>query len=213
MIEVKSINENTTTQNTKTTCGGECKETLCWKCKYATGKKIPEPATLTSKKTGATKTCYSCPWASSFLPVPGWEAEKVTIKNRYGNEVVEIKSYQINSCPLFEDDGLKEDTIEDVIEALNLPVRYALSNRLILWDYYDIYKILLKEAKSIIGQQLNQDQILKVKIAAVREYAESLDYDLKDNYITQDEYDQKFNLTEILEDTLKKYHQKAIRKS
>lgn len=53
---------------------------LCWKCKNATG---------------------FCPWSQNFEPVEGWKAEATIIKE---SQCVEIESYNILECPLFEAD-------------------------------------------------------------------------------------------------------------
>lgn len=194
------------------TCQGKCQDTICWNCRYATGTQLPKTLVLTSKKTGAKRQFPGCPWATESVAVPGWKAEKTDIKNPEafgGNQ----ESYVVHECPLFVDDGRKEDTIEEIIEALNLPVRYALSNRLILWDYYSIYKSFTSDAKKMYGQNLTQDQILKVKIASLRGYVEDLEYELKEEYITQKEFDQKLDLVDTLEKMIKKYHEKQQKSS
>ena len=62
--------------------------TLCWKC----------------KNTNA----IVCPWFSKKEePVPGWVATPTIIKSQYrGSEtgVVEVRSYIVHECPLFEPD-------------------------------------------------------------------------------------------------------------
>lgn len=60
------------------------KRSLCWSCANATnGSK--------------------CPWARSFAPVPGWEAEKTQIKgNSKGDRGYE--SYNVRKCPLYRAD-------------------------------------------------------------------------------------------------------------
>jgi hypothetical protein len=197
-------NVNQTAQHT---CQGKCPDTLCWNCRYATGTQMPKTLVLTSKKTGAKRQFQGCPWTTASIAVPGWKAEKTIIKNP---EVFGGKqdSYIVYECPHFEPDTRKETTIEEIIEALGLPVRYALSNRLILWDYYDVYKILNTEAKKMYGPKPTSEQILKIKIAAVKAYIEDLEYDLNDKYITQEEFTQKLDLVDTLEKTLRKYHGK-----
>lgn len=57
---------------------------LCWSCANATnGSK--------------------CPWARSFAPVPGWEAEKTHIN---GNSKYDkgYDSYNVKQCPLYRAD-------------------------------------------------------------------------------------------------------------
>ena len=194
-------------QNTQHTCQGKCPDTLCWNCRYATGTQMPKPLVLTSRKTGAKRQFQGCPWATASIAVPGWKAEKTIIKNpeTFGGKQ---DSYIVYECPHFEPDIREETTIEEIIEALGLPVRYALSNRLILWDYYDVYKILNVEAKKVYGSKLTGEEILRLKIAAVKGYIEDLEYDLNDKYITQEEFDQKLNLVNTLEKMLRKYHGK-----
>ena len=197
----------TKTQTTIKTCQGKCPDTLCWNCRYATGTQMPKTLVLTNKKTGAKRQFQGCPWATASIAVPGWKAEKTIIKNpeTFGGKQ---DSYIVYECPHFEPDTRKEITIEEIIEALGLPVRYALSNRFILWDYYDVYKILNAEAKKIYGPKPTGEEILKVKIAAVKGYIEDLEYDLNEKYITQEEFAQKLDLIDTLEKTLRKYHGK-----
>ena len=194
-------------QNTQHTCQGKCPDTLCWNCRYATGTQMPKTLVFTSKKTGAKRQFHSCPWVTASIAVPGWKAEKTIIKNpeTFGGKQ---DSYIVYECPYFKPDTRKETTIEEIIEVLGLPVRYALSNRLILWDYYDIYKILNAEAKKIYGLKPTGEEILKVKIAAVKGYIEDLEYDLNDKYITQEEFEQRLDLVDTLEKMLRKYHNK-----
>jgi len=52
----------------------------CWKCK---------------------KACGGCSWSKDFTPVNGW-VETPTVKH---NNEIEYRSYEIHSCPEFEDDG------------------------------------------------------------------------------------------------------------
>lgn len=64
-------------------------ETLCWKCANA----VPD------------SNGHGCPWSRSFEPVEGWVAEPASyISNRMGKRV-EIQSYEVRSCPLFEGEG------------------------------------------------------------------------------------------------------------
>lgn len=194
-------------QNAQHTCQGKCPDTLCWNCRYATGIQMPKPLVYTSRKTGAKRQFQGCPWATASIAVPGWKAEKTIIKNpeTFGGKQ---DSYVVYECPHFEPDTRKETTIEEIIETFGLPVRYALSNRLILWDYYEIYKLLSLDAKKVYGSKPTSEEILKVKIAAVKGYIEDLEYDLNDDYITQEEFDQKLDLVDTLEKMLKKYHGK-----
>ena len=189
------------------TCQGKCPDTLCWNCRYATGTQMQKPLVLTSRKTGAKRQFQGCPWATASIAVPGWKAEKTIIKNpeTFGGKQ---DSYIVYECPYFKPDTRKETTIEEIIEVLGLPVRYALSNRLILWDYYDVYKILNAEAKKIYGPEPTSEEILKIKIAAVKGYIEDLEYDLNDKYITEEEFAQRLDLVDALEKMLKKYHSK-----
>lgn len=201
--------KETKTQETK--CSGGCNETLCWNCKYASGQQLPHSITLKNSKTGKSHTFHGCPWVSNFVAVPGWDAEKTIVKNRLGNEPSYQDSYNVKSCPLFEESERKEVTIDDIINDLGLPVRYALSNRLILWDYYDIYRIFVDQESMQNKKKLTGDEMLKIKIAAIRGFVEDLEFDLDDNYITQEEFDQKLNLIEVLEETIKKYHYKTVK--
>ena len=205
--EISNVN-----QNTQNTCKGKCPDTLCWNCRYATGSKFETPRTIKNNKTGATRRIERCPWADACKPVPGWKAEKTVIKNPeiYGDKV---DSYVVFECPCFKEDERKEITIEEIILEFNFPVRYALSNRLILWDYYDVYQILKTDAQKTYGLELTSEQSLRVKIASIRGYLEDLNFDLKDEYITQEEFDQKLDLVEILEETIKKCHDKPKKNS
>lgn len=194
-------------QNTQHTCQGKCPDTLCWNCRYATGTQMPKTLVLRSKKTGAKRQFQGCPWETASIAVPGWKAGKTIIKNPeiFGGKQ---DSYIVYECPYFKPDTRKETTIEEIIEVLGIPVRYALSNRLILWDYYEVYKLLSAEAKKIYGPKPTSEEILKIKIAAVKGYIEDLEYDLNDEYITQEEFTQKLDLIDALEKTLRKYHNK-----
>ena len=60
------------------------KRSLCWSCQNATngGK---------------------CPWARSFEPVRGWEAEKTHI-NGNGKGAKGYESYNVKQCPLYRAD-------------------------------------------------------------------------------------------------------------
>lgn len=200
--QISNVNQTATK-----TCQGKCPDTLCWNCRYATGTQMPKTLVLTSRKTGAKRQFKGCPWATASIAVPGWKAEKTIIKNpeTFGGKQ---NSYIVYECPYFEPDTRQETTIEEIIEVLGLPVRYALSNRLILWDYYDVYKILNAEAKKIYGPKPTSEEILRLKIAAVKGYIEDLEYDLNDKYITQEEFVQRLDLVDTLEKMLRKYHGK-----
>ena len=198
MIETK-------TQTTTNTCQGKCPDTLCWNCRYATGKDLPKPLVITSKKTGKKHVFYCCPWVSNGVKVPGWDAEKTVVYNQdiHGGP---IPSYLVKSCPYFKEDNNKETTIEEIIEALNLPVRYALSNRTILWDYYDIYKMFTRAAQKTYGKELPLEVVLSVKVAAARAYGEDVEYELDNEEITSEEYEIKISAVNTLKETLVKYH-------
>ncbi len=56
--------------------------TLCWNCKWATGKE------------------GRCPWARSLTPVDGWGAKKVKLKVSATDYT---DSYIVKECPLFEE--------------------------------------------------------------------------------------------------------------
>ena len=62
------------------------KDTLCWWC----------------KNTNAN----DCPWFSrKEEPVPGWVATPTTLKvgrARCKEQIIEIRSYRVHECPLFE---------------------------------------------------------------------------------------------------------------
>jgi hypothetical protein len=173
---------------------------------------MQRPLVLTSKKTGKKHVFHGCPWVSHGVKVPGWDAEKTIIYNQevHGGP---ISSYLVKSCPCFKDDGKKETTIEEIIEKLNLPVRYALSNRTILWDYYDIYKMFTRDARKTYGEELPCEVILSVKVAAARAYGEDVEYELESKEITQEEYEIKISAVDVLRETLMKYHNKLKRNS
>lgn len=197
----------TKTQTTTKTCQGKCPDTLCWNCRYATGKDLSKPLVLTGKKTGKKHMFRGCPWISNGIKIPGWDAEKTVVYNQevHGGP---LPSYLVKSCPYFEDDGNRETTIEEIIETLNLPVRYALSNRTILWDYYDIYKMFTRDAQKTHGKELPREVILSVKLAAARAYKEDVEYEFNNKEITQEEYEIKIAAVDTLKETLAKYHGK-----
>ena len=61
-------------------------ETLCWSCKHATNK-------------------YGrCSWSRWGLPVPGWKAIVTKLKALKGKGNLEIRSYIVRECPLYEKD-------------------------------------------------------------------------------------------------------------
>ena len=202
----------TKTQTTTNTCQGKCPDTLCWNCRYATGKNLPKPLVITSKKTGKKHVFYGCPWVSNGVKVPGWDTEKTVVYNQdiHGGP---IPSHLVKSCPYFKEDNNKETTIEEIIEALNLPVRYALSNRTILWDYYDIYKMFTRDAQKTYGKELPLEVVLSVKVAAARAYGEDVEYELDNEEITSEEYEIKISTVNTLKETLVKYHNKTKKNS
>ena len=76
-----------TKSTSKPFCSDECKQKeiqrrkdedaqLCWRCGNA---------------------CGGCSWSQSFIPVEGWDAESVVIKDSEGD----IDSYKIKKCPQF----------------------------------------------------------------------------------------------------------------
>lgn len=76
-----------TKSTSKAFCSDECKQKeiqrkrdentqLCWRCKNA---------------------CGGCSWSKSFIPVEGWDADPVVIKDSEGD----IDSYKIKRCPQF----------------------------------------------------------------------------------------------------------------
>ena len=60
------------------------KRSLCWSC---------------ANSTNGSK----CPWARSFVPVAGWEAEKTQIKGN-GKGDKGYDSYNVKQCPLYRAD-------------------------------------------------------------------------------------------------------------
>jgi hypothetical protein len=56
------------------------KDTLCWACAKACGG-------------------HDCPWAAELKPVRGWVAEE-TVRSYKDN--LEIRSYRVIACPLYE---------------------------------------------------------------------------------------------------------------
>ena len=199
-----------TKTQTAANCQGKCHDTLCWNCRYATGKDLQKPLAFASKKTGKKRVSYGCPWVSNGVRIPGWDAEKTVVYNQeiHGGP---IPSYIVKNCPCFEEDDNKETDIEEIIKVLNLPVRYALSNRTILWDYYDIYKMFIKDAQKTYGKELSNDIILSVKVAAARAYGEDVEYELDNEEITQEEYEIKISAVDTLNEMLIKYHSRTKR--
>ena len=65
------------------------KDTLCWHCGLATGGP--------SGKTGEP-----CSWAKGLKPVPGWDAEAVTIRCYNSEGTYEGMTWSVKDCPLFE---------------------------------------------------------------------------------------------------------------
>ena len=61
------------------------KSQICWNCKKAYGQ---------------------CSWSKSFKPVEGWEATptKILSRDNVKKIVIETDSFEITSCPLFEDE-------------------------------------------------------------------------------------------------------------
>lgn len=59
-------------------------ETLCWKCEWASAN---------DKK---------CPWATSFEPVPGWDAKPTKVKADKQSQHEYVDSFDVYECPLFE---------------------------------------------------------------------------------------------------------------
>lgn len=202
--------ENTIKTKTQTAanCQGKCPDTLCWNCRYATGKDLQKPLSFASKKTGKKHVFYGCPWVSNGVKIPGWDAEKTVVYNQeiHGGP---IPSYLVKTCPCFEEDDNKEAAIEEIIKVLNLPVRYALSNRTILWDYYEIYKMFIKDAQKTYGKELSRDVILSVKVAAARAYGEDVEYEFDNEEITQEEYEIKISAVDTLNEMLVKYHNRT----
>ena len=49
-------------------------EQLCWTCK---------------------KACKKCSWSKDFIPIKGWDAKVILVKDREGS----FYSYQIKGCP------------------------------------------------------------------------------------------------------------------
>ena len=62
---------------------------LCWYC---------------ANSTNGSK----CPWARSFVPVAGWEAEKTQIKGN-GKGAKGYVSYNVRKCPLYRADRESND--------------------------------------------------------------------------------------------------------
>ena len=61
-------------------------QTLCWKCKNA----VPGPEA-------------GCPWSERFEPVEGWEAEFTQVRSQRNRARIEVESYCVIKCPLFEE--------------------------------------------------------------------------------------------------------------
>ena len=77
---------STLRKGNKKSCGCvfEKRSSLCWSC---------------ANSTNGSK----CPWARSFVPVPGWEAEKTQIKGN-GKGAKGYESYNVRKCPLYRAD-------------------------------------------------------------------------------------------------------------
>lgn len=54
--------------------------TLCWKCKHASGSQ-------------------ACKWATKATPIEGWNADPSIIKYYWGN----VNSFQVTDCPKYEE--------------------------------------------------------------------------------------------------------------
>ena len=67
----------------------KARRSLCWYC---------------ANSTNGSK----CPWARSFVPVAGWEAEKTQIKGN-GKGAKGYVSYNVRKCPLYRADRESND--------------------------------------------------------------------------------------------------------
>lgn len=69
----------------KTNCGG----TLCWRCQHA----VPNG-----------EGTNGCEWSLYLKPVPGWDAIKRYIPNKYKKNGKGLPTYHVISCPRFKED-------------------------------------------------------------------------------------------------------------
>lgn len=60
------------------------------------------------------KACGGCPWSEKFEPVPGWEAQKVSLN--VGDRRF-IETYSITACPLFDKDEKQTGTCGEMSDA------------------------------------------------------------------------------------------------
>lgn len=63
----------------------------CWDCKNSTKPNV-------------------CPWARDFTPVPGWKAEKTSVRGISNL----MDTYNVIECPLFKRDGFNGGMVEDL---------------------------------------------------------------------------------------------------
>ena len=86
--------------------------TLCWKCKHASGTK-------------------ACKWATKARPIEGWTAEPSIIRYFWGD----INSYSISDCPKFEEGHEDVKLTESGYKALACAILTQAANDWEALDY------------------------------------------------------------------------------
>lgn len=93
-------------------------DTLCWRCKKATG---------------------GCAWADCFYPVKGWRAKELSLRIKKGKT---LKTFVVYTCPEYISDGRRtvEEIIQEIVNITGKTERYI--SRLLYENRSKIYTLL-----------------------------------------------------------------------
>lgn len=89
-------------------------DTLCWTCCHSTGAPAPVFESINGR--------VNCPWASEQKPVPGWDAEEITLKVSPDQTV---QSFMVHDCPYYKADlegRVLDMSIKELAKLLGLPL-------------------------------------------------------------------------------------------
>lgn len=89
-------------------------DTLCWTCCHCTGAPAPAFKSIDGR--------VNCPWASEHKPVPGWDAEEITLKVSPDQTV---QSFTVHSCPYYKADlegRVLDMSVKELAKLLGLPL-------------------------------------------------------------------------------------------
>ena len=137
-------------------------QTLCWGCKYVTGRPLDQPLDHPSSRPldphTKPKRPKKCPWTTNFTPVPGWTVkEGKSLDPNAPNE----KSIQVLSCPYYKPDLMAQVqnlSDADISTYVGIPEKYVKRSpktlRRIIFAYFQRYNYYIELLDGVRNQRV-----------------------------------------------------------